>query len=53
MMRGMAEIFDMGDALGPTRIVHVSEPSLGLKAVLVIDNVARGPAIGASAWRRT
>jgi len=46
MMRGMAEIFDMGDALGPTRIVHVSEPSLGLKAVLVIDNVARGPAIG-------
>jgi len=46
MMRGMADIFDRGDALGPARIVHVSEPSLGLKAVLVIDNVARGPAVG-------
>ncbi len=42
----MADIFDMGDRLGPTRIVHVLEPSLGLKGVLVIDNVARGPAIG-------
>lgn len=46
MMRGMVDIFDMGDRLGPTRIVHVSDPSQGLKGVLVIDNVARGPAIG-------
>ena len=42
----MPDIFDFGDALGPTRVVHASDPSLGLRAVLVIDNVARGPAVG-------
>ena len=42
----MANIFDLGDALGPVKVVHVCEPSVGLKAVLVVDNVARGPAIG-------
>ena len=30
-----------GDDLGPAKVVHVREPSLGLEAVLVIDNVAR------------
>jgi glutamate dehydrogenase (NAD(P)+) len=34
------------DALGPAKVVHVHEPSLGLSAALVVDNVARGPAIG-------
>lgn len=34
------------DDLGPAKIIHVYEPSLGLKATLVVDNVARGPAIG-------
>jgi glutamate dehydrogenase (NAD(P)+) len=34
------------DALGPVKIIHVHEPSCGLHATLVIDNVARGPAIG-------
>ncbi len=42
----MGEIFDYVDELGPTRIIHVHEPSHGLKAVLVVDNVAAGPAIG-------
>ncbi|HEY5789029.1 MAG TPA: Glu/Leu/Phe/Val dehydrogenase [Gammaproteobacteria bacterium] len=42
----MGEIFDYVDDLGPTKIVHVHEPSHGLKGVLVIDNVAAGPAIG-------
>jgi glutamate dehydrogenase (NAD(P)+) len=42
----MTDLFDRGDALGPTRVVHVSEPSVGLRGVLVIDNVARGPAVG-------
>ena len=42
----MADIFDLGDALGPVKVVHISEPSLGLRAVLVVDNVARGPALG-------
>ncbi len=34
------------DELGPAKIIHVHEPSCGLHATLVIDNVARGPAIG-------
>ncbi|MGB5539686.1 MAG: Glu/Leu/Phe/Val dehydrogenase [Gammaproteobacteria bacterium] len=42
----MEDIFSFADALGPAKIVHVCEPSLGLQAVLVVDNVARGPAIG-------
>ena len=42
----MGEIFDYVDDLGPTKVIHLSEPAHGLKAVLVIDNVAAGPAIG-------
>ncbi len=42
----MAEIIELGDEIGPVRVVHVLEPVLGLKAALVIDNLARGPAIG-------
>ena len=34
------------DDLGPAKIVQVHEPTLGLEAVLVVDNVARGPSIG-------
>jgi len=37
---------EFSDDLGPAKIIHVHEPSLGLKATLVVDNVARGPAIG-------
>jgi len=40
------DVFNVTDALGPARVIHVSEPTLGLKAVLVIDNVGRGPSIG-------
>ena len=42
----MEDLFDLGDDLGPTKIIHVYEPSIGLKAVLVVDNVATGPSIG-------
>ena len=42
----MTDIFDLGDTLGPAKVLHVCEPSLGLRAVLVVDNVARGPSIG-------
>ena len=42
----MTDIFDLGDAFGPVKVVHISEPALGLRAVLVVDNVARGPALG-------
>jgi glutamate dehydrogenase (NAD(P)+) len=39
-------MFDFADDLGPTKIVHIYEPSLGLKAIVAIDNVACGPSIG-------
>ena len=34
------------DDLGPTKIVHLYEPSCGLRGIVVIDNVACGPSIG-------
>ena len=42
----MEEVFKFADELGPLKIIHVHEPSVNLKAVLVIDNVAKGPSIG-------
>ncbi|MBU0499564.1 MAG: Glu/Leu/Phe/Val dehydrogenase [Gammaproteobacteria bacterium] len=42
----MGEVFDYVDELGPAKIIHVYEPTHNLKAVLVVDNVAAGPAIG-------
>jgi glutamate dehydrogenase (NAD(P)+) len=42
----MEPIFQFADELGPAKIIHIYEPSVGLKAVLVVDNVAAGPAIG-------
>jgi glutamate dehydrogenase (NAD(P)+) len=42
----MEELFRVSDELGPVKIVHVREPALDLRAVLVIDNVAAGPSIG-------
>ncbi|WP_236622629.1 Glu/Leu/Phe/Val family dehydrogenase [Methanococcoides methylutens] len=40
------DIFRFADELGPSKIIHIYEPSVGLKAVLVVDNVAAGPSIG-------
>ncbi len=42
----MADMFRFADTLGPEKIVHIHQPSLGLKAIVVIDNTAAGPAIG-------
>ena len=42
----MEDIVKFYDDLGPTKILHIYEPKLDLKAVLVIDNVAAGPSIG-------
>ena len=42
----MEEIFKFADELGPLKVIHVHEPSHDLKAVLVVDNVAKGPSIG-------
>jgi glutamate dehydrogenase (NAD(P)+) len=42
----MADISEFADDLGPAKIIQVYEPSINLKAVLVVDNVAAGPALG-------
>jgi glutamate dehydrogenase (NAD(P)+) len=38
--------FRFADDLGPAKVLHVTERRTGLRAVLVVDNVAAGPAIG-------
>jgi glutamate dehydrogenase (NAD(P)+) len=38
--------FRFTDELGPVKVVHVTERTTGLRATVVIDNVAMGPAIG-------
>ncbi len=59
----MEQDFAFADRLGPEKIVHIWEPRLGLKAIVVIDNVAgaghrrhphgagRDHRRSASAWR--
>ena len=42
----MENIFEFADDLGPIKIVQIYDPKSGLKAVVAIDNVARGPSIG-------
>jgi len=42
----MEEVFKYADELGPVKIIHVYEPSVSLRAILIVDNVAMGPAIG-------
>ncbi len=42
----MEEMFNYADQLGPEKIIHLYQPDLDLKAVLVVDNTAAGPALG-------
>jgi len=42
----MTERIEGGDDLGPAKVIDVREPVLGLRAVLVVDNVACGPSVG-------
>lgn len=42
----MEDMFRFADFLGPAKIVHINLPESGLKAIVVIDNIACGPAIG-------
>ena len=42
----MQDFFTFADELGPAKVIHVYEPSVEMKAVLVVDNVAKGPSIG-------
>lgn len=46
MVKKMENIFKFADELGPLKVIHVYEPSINLKAVLVVDNIAKGPSIG-------
>lgn len=42
----MQDLDRFADDLGPSKIVEIYEPSIGLRATVVVDNVAAGPAIG-------
>src|SRR5690348_10588174 len=42
----MDDPFRFADELGPAKLVHIWQPKLGLKAVVAIDNIACGPAVG-------
>ena len=42
----MSDVFALADSLGPRKVVHIHEPSASLRAIVVIDNTACGPAIG-------
>ena len=40
------DIFDLSDDLGPAKVVHVHSARAGLRGIVVVDDVACGPAIG-------
>lgn len=42
----MTTPFELCDELGPVKILHLANPAIGLKAIVVVDNLACGPAIG-------
>ena len=42
----MEDIFQLADDFGPGRVICIHSPGIGLKAVVVVDNIACGPAIG-------
>ncbi|HUA54570.1 MAG TPA: Glu/Leu/Phe/Val dehydrogenase [Candidatus Sulfotelmatobacter sp.] len=42
----MTDLFVEADDLGPLKVVHIQRRSLGLRAVVAVDNVACGPSIG-------
>ena len=42
----MPDMFSFADEIGPEKIVHIHRHVLGLKAIVVIDSTAAGPAIG-------
>ena len=42
----MSTPFQFADDLGPEKVVEITDPKRGLRAVVVVDNTACGPAIG-------
>ena len=50
----MNDLFQFADDLGPAKVIGIYEPKLNLRAIVVVDNVAAGPALSADAgWRPT
>lgn len=39
-------IFEYNDEIGPEKIIHLYEPRTKMKAIVVVDNIAAGAAIG-------
>jgi glutamate dehydrogenase/leucine dehydrogenase len=46
MKNTMKAAFTFVDELGPEKVIELYDPAVGLHAILVVDNVAAGPAIG-------
>ncbi len=44
--------FAFTDELGPEKVVELYDPAVGLKAIVVVDNTAAGPAIGGTRMAR-
>jgi glutamate dehydrogenase/leucine dehydrogenase len=42
----MDDGFRFADEMGPLKLVHIWRPKLALKAIVAIDNIACGPAVG-------
>ena len=42
----MEDIFALADELGPLKVIHFQEQSIGLKGLLVVHNVPKGRSIG-------
>ncbi|HEU0217600.1 MAG TPA: Glu/Leu/Phe/Val dehydrogenase [Stellaceae bacterium] len=42
----MENTFRFGDELGPLKLVMIWRPAVGLRAVVAVDNIACGPAVG-------
>lgn len=42
----MRDVFTIMDDIGPDKVIHIHKPQVGLRAILVVDTVAAGPAIG-------
>ena len=42
----MEDTFRFSDEFGPSRVIHIHRPSVGLRAIVVVDNTACGVAVG-------
>jgi len=42
----MEDAFRFADEFGPLKLIYIWRPLLGLKAIVAVDNIACGPAIG-------